>query len=498
MLKIQEKLTNPFFAMLSTPATAMGFALSIQISALSWILSTKYHMDIDQIGIVWAAGPLAGIIAQPIVGAISDKVWFWGGRRRPFILIGGLLAALMLLSLPNIDIIGQFLGQGGATLGIAVIIALTLDLSINVSFNPTRSIIADVTPPGDNRTKGYTWMQTISGSFGVMAYAIGALLSNYFLIYFGVVLVLAFTLIPPFFIDEPKILDNGDEDETTEERESDKGTSFSLREISRGILPLWGFLLYGIYVIAARLTGFDAENNIIELMCLALIVLLGGYTLMRSLRAEKDNIEFQKVLLANAFTWWGIQTMFIYMFAYAKSVVLGFSPGTQLTELQNNDIGRIIAISFLILNFVGAIFPTIVLEPVARKIGRVRTHMISIATMALSYLAILFFARDRYVLYILMAFAGIGWASTISLPFAIMSERVKQSKMGLYMGIFNLSIVLPQLVASFKMGEMINAATDKSIIFVICTVTLSISAILWWFVREKHKKEFDMPVILAE
>src|SRR4030043_663705 len=112
MLEIQKKLTNAFYAMLSLPATAMGFALSIQIAALSWILNTKYGLDIHEIGIVWSAGPLAGIFGQVIIGLISDKVWFWGGRRRPFIIIGGILASLMLLALPNIGAIRETLGVG--------------------------------------------------------------------------------------------------------------------------------------------------------------------------------------------------------------------------------------------------------------------------------------------------------------------------------------------------------------------------------------------------
>lgn len=150
MLDIQKKLTNNFYAILSLPSTAMGFALSVQISALSWILSTKYNLAIHEVGLVWAAGPIAGIFGQVIVGMISDEVWFWGGRRRPFILIGGTLAALMLLALPFIGVISSALGFE-SIVGIAILIALTLDLSINISFNPTRSIIADVTPPG---TKG--------------------------------------------------------------------------------------------------------------------------------------------------------------------------------------------------------------------------------------------------------------------------------------------------------------------------------------------------------
>ena len=191
MRPFQRDKTNSFFALLTLPATAMGFALSIQISALSWILTTQYDLDIHDVGLVWAAGPLAGIIGQVIIGVISDRVWIWNGRRRPFILIGGLLAALMLLALPNLDIVSAQLGVGGI-LGIAIAVALTLDLAINISFNPTRAIIADVTEPGDERTKGYTWMRSISGTFGVLAYAVGALFDNYVLIYGGVVIVLLF------------------------------------------------------------------------------------------------------------------------------------------------------------------------------------------------------------------------------------------------------------------------------------------------------------------
>ncbi|MFM8459552.1 MAG: MFS transporter, partial [Chthoniobacterales bacterium] len=188
-----QKLTNPFYVLLSLPSTAMGFALCVQISALSWILSTKYNLSIEHVGLVWLAGPLAGLLAQPIVGLISDKVWFWGGRRRPFILIGGVTASLMLLALPFLGEISQW--SGVRVLWTAVIVALTLDLAINVGFNPTRSIIADLTPEGEARTKGFTWMQTISGMFGVLAYVIGAVFGNYALIYFGVGLVLLFNVI---------------------------------------------------------------------------------------------------------------------------------------------------------------------------------------------------------------------------------------------------------------------------------------------------------------
>lgn len=411
MLEIQKKLTNTFYSILSLPATAMGFALSIQIAALSWLMRTKYNLDLHEIGFVWAAGPLAGIIGQPIVGLISDNVWFWGGRRRPFILIGATLAALMLFALPNIDSISSFFGISNIII-VAVIVALTLDLAINVSFNPTRSIIADVTPDGVPRTKGYTWMQTISGSFGVLAYAIGAIFGNYFLIYFGVILVLLFSIIPMLFIKEPR-----------------------------------------------ELKTLQSAEAAVE--------------------SKTDWNQFLKLLVAHSFSWIGIQTMFVYMIGYVEQ---------KLNPATPDETGQILSISFLILNAVGALLPALVLEPITEKIGRVKTHLSAVAIMSLGYFGIVLFGKSSILVWALMAVCGVGWAAIVSLPFAIMSEKVNKNRMGLFMGIFNLSVVLPQLLVSLVLGTFVQNSGDKNIIFIISGVTLLTSSLLWFMVK-------DSPVI---
>lgn len=417
MLNFQKNLTKPFFMVLSLPATAMGFALSVQIAALSWILNTKFGFNLEEIGYVWLAGPAAGILGQVIIGLVSDNVWFWGGRRRPFILIGGIIASIMLLALPNIGVISEALALE-EVIGVAIAVALSLDLAINISFNPTRSVIADVTPKGAVRTKGYTWMQTISGFFGVVAYLIGAFISNYTLIYLGAILVFLFSVIPTLFITEPKNLTT--EDEIIDTDQSKKKTN----------LP-----------------------------------------------------EFLKVCVAHAFTWIGVQTMFIYTFSFIKENIMGFGTTEQLTEAQNDEIGFITGVSFAILNTVGFLLPALVLEPITKKIGRVKTHMLCIATMAIGYLLIILFGNSSTTLFILMAVVGIGWAAVVSLPFAIMSETVDQSRMGWYMGLFNLFVVLPQLVAS-GLGGFIDTAENKSMIFIISAITLGISAVLWLLVKE--------------
>ena len=471
MLDIQKRLTNSFYALLSLPATAMGFALSVQISALSWILSTKYGLAIDEIGLVWAAGPIAGILGQVIVGVISDNVWFWNGRRRPFMFIGGVLATLMLLALPNIDVISEAMGLEGI-LGVAIAVALTLDLAINVSFNPTRSVIADVTPEGVARTKGYTWMQTVSGTFGVLAYAIGAIWSNYVLIYFGAGLVLLFSVVPPFFITEPRELKGVSDSEV--------GTGgFSAGVMLRSIRPLWGFLAYGIYGLVSRVADVEVPGYAVEIVCLIATAVLIIQALLRSEEGksarEAGMIGFQKVLAAHSFTWVGVQTMFIYMFAFVQFRMPG---------LDDSEMGRVVSISFLILNAVGALVPVLLLEPITERIGRVKTHLASLFLMAAAYLGIALAGSSATVIYVLMGVAGIGWGAIVSLPFAIMSVKVDQSRMGLYMGLFNLSVVLPQLVASLGIGAWVNVAPNKTLIFMICAGTLAVSAVSWMLVRE--------------
>jgi MFS family permease len=498
MLDIQKRLSNSFYALLALPATAMGFALSVQIAALSWILTYQYGLEISDVGLVWATGPIAGILGQVIIGIISDNVWVWNGRRRVFIVVGGTLASLMLLALPNLGLIQASLGLE-AILGIAILISMILDLSINVSFNPTRSIIADVTPEGRERTKGYTWMQTVSGTFGVLSYFIGATLGNIFLIYFSVGLVFFFSVLPPFFVKEPKYLGRYGEDEddiAKEAAEEDVAGSIndaSLAEILKSIRPLWGFLIYGIYAIVKRLSGLEFPGYWFEIFALGLSLLLIAQALIKSedgkSKEEAGKIGFQKVLAAHSFSWIGAQSMFIYFFAFVDFRMPGFS---------GQEVGDVVNWSFFSLNLVAAIIPVLALEPLANRFGRVKTHAYSLVVMSIGYASIVVLGDSPYVLYILMMIVGVGWASIISLPFAIMSQKISQNKMGLYMGLFNLSVVLPQLMSSFAVGDLVQTFDNKTVLLVICSITVAISAICWFMVKEPKDEMTENPALMDE
>ena len=265
-------------------------------------------------------------------------------------------------------------------------------------------------------------MQTISGFFGVLAYLIGAFVSNYFLIYFGAFFVFVCSVFPILAIKEPR----------------------------------------------------DLEAP------------LATETIDTAATKETNWFEFLKICFAHAFTWIGVQAMFIYTFAYIKEVIMGYETTATITEAENNQIGFSIGIAFAILNTVGFLLPALVLEPVAEKIGRVKTHTIATAIMAIGYGLLVFFGQSMTSLFVLMAVVGIGWSAVVSLPFAIMSEVVNQQKMGLMMGLFNLSVVLPQIVAS-NLGGFIEGYDDKSVIFMISAGTLAVSAVLWLLVKEQRQ-----------
>jgi MFS family permease len=463
MLAMQKRLTLPFYLLLALPSTAMGFALSVQISALSWLLSTKYQLDIHEIGIVWAAGPLAGIIGQVLVGIISDRVWLWGGRRRPFILVGGVLSALMLAALPSIGWISTTLGLD-AILGVAVTVALALDLSINVGFNPTRALIADLTPAGPKRTAGYTWMQTVSGSFGVLAYAIGAVFGNIVLIYVGVVLVLLFSLVPALLIEEPREL--ADAAPVTREAPA------ALGHVLMVMRPLWAFLVYNVVAMALKLAGIKLPGFWLEaVFALAAVVLLVQVMLeQRGGDGGEDLAGFRQVLAAHALSWLGVQTMFVYMIAFVQQ---------RFPALDANAAGQVLSASFLVLNAVGALAPALLLRPLALRWGQVNVHAASLALMAAGYAVIWLAGHDTWVIYAAMAVMGVGWGAIVSLPFAVMSQRVDPGRIGLYMGVFNLSVVLPQLVASLAIGGILATVDDKGLVFLVGAVSLGASALAW-------------------
>ncbi len=490
MLEFQKKLTNFFYSILALPATAVGFALSTQIAALSWILSKKYGLDIHEVAFVWLAGPVAGIFGQVIVGLISDNVWFMGGRRRPFIMIGGIVSTVAFLALPHIQGISKITGIGDITI-IASLIALFLDLSVNVTFNPARSIIADLTPEGKRRTAGYVWMQIISGFFGVFAYFLSMVFGNEKLLYIAAVLVFIMAVFPILLIEETKDL------KTAKGTQEEK---YGVLQIFKEIFPLYGFLVFGIYSVFNHF--FDSLtpiHNTLLISALVYSVIIGIFSILKGMKKSSNNNEFHKIMLAHSFTWVAFQSMFIMSGFFIENRIL---PNIELSgvianwfaeqltgvaQTADSSIGNIVSLGFLILNFIGALFP-IALQSIAKKIGRVRTYILALSFSAIGYFYIAFLGKIETDFYLGMFLAGIGWSAVISIVFAIMSERVNPAKMGLFMGVFNLAVVLPQMMSN-GVAHVIKQTGNFQLLYILCGLFITTSVIFWMFVREPGARE---------
>jgi MFS family permease len=162
--------------------------------------------------------------------------------------------------------------------------------------------------------------------------------------------------------------------------------------------------------------------------------------------------------------------MFVYMIAFVQQ---------RFPTLDADATGKVLATSFLALNAVAAALPALVLLPLTQRYDVVKVHSACLAVMAAGFAGVYLFGHSTALLYLLMAVMGIGWAAIVSLPFSIMSQRVDPSRIGLYMGVFNLSIVLPQLVVSLGVGTLVNNVADKGVIFLIGAVSLALAALAW-------------------
>ena len=244
MLETQPRLSTGYLVLLSLPTAAVGFFLSAITASLSWILSTRYGLHIDNNALIWLAGPLARLLVQPLLGFLSDRTWILGSRRKPYLLVGGLTGTASLLALLKLN---DFAAYTGLSLFIvAAIVTMICDLSINVTFNPARALIADLTTAGPHRVRGCTWMQTISGILGIAAYFISISLGNYALIIITAALVFTLSIAPLLFITE--IPPSSEKLSSTQQHNESlkNGTAF------RALMPMSGFLFFGIFRYICR------------------------------------------------------------------------------------------------------------------------------------------------------------------------------------------------------------------------------------------------------
>jgi MFS family permease len=310
---------------------------------------------------------------------------------------------------------------------------------------------------------------------------------NETLLIIAAVFVLGCSVLPILLIEEPRELSG--QAETSE-------SSHSLGDIFKIIFPLYGFLMFGVFSLIFHF--YQSEllfiHNPLLIISLIYTIIIGVYLILKGRKSESDKIEFQKIMLAHTFTWVAFQSMFVMSgFFIDKQIV----PNLDLTKvfanrfaefltgvIQTRDTttGNIVSLGFLLLNAVGAVFPA-VLQVTAKKIGRVRTYFAALAFSIVGYFYIAFFGTQESDFYLGMILTGIGWSAVISIVFSIVTERVNKTKMGLFMGIFNLAVVLPQMMSQ-GVANIISQTQNYQLLYILCGIFVSISVVFWIFIKE--------------
>ncbi|MEO0424929.1 MAG: MFS transporter [Pseudomonadota bacterium] len=487
----------------------IGFAL--QNANVSRIFQTL-GASIETLPILWLAGPLTGLLVQPIIGHFSDRTWTRLGRRRPYFLAGAILTTLALLIMP----LSPYLWVAAATLWI-------LDASLNVATEPFRAFVGDMLP-SEQRTRGFAMQAWFIGVGATLASAAPWLLTNLL----GVSSEAPEGVVPAsvrlsFFIGAAFLF------------ASIMWTVVSTREYSPQELakfreppsqfqsdedvfdqphPWTWFVKAGIAfavagtAITALVASFEADRQLL-LIGIAVAATGAGFLINAQLRrAGRDDNFFSHILndlttmprvmrqlaLVQTFTWGALITMWVYTtpaitahhFGAADATAPGYNEGADLVGLL-----------FATYNAVAALY-SLVLPTIANRIGQRAAHAISLCAGGaglISYLLI----SDPAWLFLSMVGIGIAWSSILTMPYAILSDALPARKMGVYMGIFNFFIVLPQIAVAGLMGPILRDFLDGRAVLAIVVggVSLLLAAIATMFVRATSKTTNEINVQTA-
>lgn len=434
----------------------VGFALqNANVSRIFQTLGT----DIENLAFLWIAGPVTGLLVQPLVGYFSDRTWTRLGRRRPYFLAGALLASLALVFMPL-----------SPALWFAAGMLWILDASLNTAMEPFRAFVGDMLDPAQ-RTAGYAFQTAFIGAGAVAASLTPILLAQQF----GVANVAPPGEVPPsvrlaFWIGAAALFASvmwtilTTREYPPQEMQAFEGADAVLDDAAPLSQPgggFWWAAAGAAIIIAVAELGLDKPLLILGGAFLAFGA-LQGWTRRQALAGSRGNFltrlasdlhampEAMKALsLAQFFTWIALFIMWIYATPVVTAHVFGAAePGTQ----AYNDGADWVGVMFAVYNGVAAI-AAFALPPLAARLGLARTHALCLALGAAGFLMFLVI-RDKWLILGAMVLVGIAWASILTMPYALLSGTLPQAKFGTYMGLFNIFIVLPQLMVSTVMGTV--------------------------------------------
>lgn len=394
------------------------FGFALQNGNTSRILRS-FGADVDQLPMFWIVAPLVGMIVQPIIGHYSDRTWNRLGRRKPYFLTGAILSSIALIILPNS---GNFASVIPA-LWIGAGMVMIMDASFNVAMEPFRALVAD-NLPNQQSASGYS-IQT-------------------FLIGLGAV---AGSALPEFLANRGVDMNAGED-----------GVASNIK---------YAFYIgAAVFIVAILITVFFTKefspeeyekfHGKQEQPTNGLSAIFTDFKNMPRTMKQLGLVQF--------FSWFALFSMWVFTTDAVATHVYKLT-GDYSKSIAYNEAGNKVSSAFGIYNFVAMIY-ALILPILAKKINRRLTHAVSLLAGGIGLISI-YFIKDASLLNYSMIGVGLAWASILAMPYVILSSSIPPGKLGIYMGIFNFFITLPQIINGFIGGWIVKHLYNGQPIYAI-------------------------------
>jgi len=408
------------------------FGFALQNANVSRIFETL-GASIDQIPILWIAAPATGLIIQPIIGYLSDRTWGRLGRRRPFFLTGAILASLALLIMPN-----------SPALWIAAGMLWIMDASINISMEPFRALVADLLP-SEQRTTGFAIQSFFIGIGAIVASALPYILTNWL----GINNTAAPGKIPPSV-----------------------RFSFYIGAIAFISAVCWTVLKTSEYP-PENIEAFHLNKQKNKGLTKGIKEIINSFLRMPRTMIQLAFVQF--------FSWFSLFAMWIYTTPAVTHHIFGAADSS--SSLYNQGANWV-GVLFAVYNGFSAV-AAFLLPWLAKRTSRKTVHMVCLCCGGLG-LCSFYIIKDPNILLISELGIGLAWSSILAMPYAILAGSLPSEKMGVYMGIFNFFIVIPQIAAAVILGFFVKMIFGNQAIYALLLggISMIIAAIFVLFVDD--------------
>ena len=478
-----------------------GFALqNANVSRIFETLGAK----IEDIPILWIAAPVTGLIVQPIIGHMSDKTWNRLGRRRPFFLVGALLASAAIIFMPN-----------SPALWVAAGMLWIMDASINISMEPFRAFVGDMLP-SEQRTIGFSMQSFFIGIGAIVASALPYSMTNWFGIsntagtgeipdsvkfsfYIGGVVFLTAVLYTVFSTKEYSPEELKKFSESDDNSIYSKSTLRTSETISSSRFNKNGVIWILVGLIGSAILHFILHENDYGLYVLfvgsvifGLLQLIAGFFTNQNKTSGglvsilNDLYKMPKTMkqlaVVQFFSWFALFAMWIYTTPAVTHHIYGATdPSSDLYNEGANWVGVLMAV----YNGFAAVM-AFALVAMAKKTNRKTVHMISLIIGGLAF-ASFYVIKNPNLLLLSELGIGLAWASILAMPYAILAGSLPPEKMGVYMGIFNFFIVIPQITAAAILGFFVKNIVGGEAIYALLLggASMIIAGLMVYFVEDK-------------